>query len=796
MAAQRSTTPVKANQAPPSHSSPVTRIPRYFAEHKRDQVQAFAYDEKLHKLQDFDSRDGFLDFLHGSGDKPIPLSSIPHTKKWSQKTFLDAANTIATSIKSEHFRTLDTLVFKNTEDKPPLGHVTDTGCRPDFIAAFDASFKKEKMLWPYIRLTGEDASKGKTRDDQKRQAISYLHYLLLARPDLYVAQGMLTSKTGIVFLVGIGGHGIRSFAVRWSCKELTKLMYAFIFCLYRPGRFADPSYDIGHVEDNQVTYNINIAIPAIPGVDGVATDHQVVLCRDFLPIYAASPFATRTHVFSNPNSEVTISNKRLTVLKDQLCRVGTRFDEHEILKRVHSRQEKVSGVEVPGVEEEKVPGVEEEKVPDVEEEKVPGVEEEKVPGVVEAVYNAVIQLPSVGEPIQREKYRLGMGQYGDPFMTIPNVKVMLEVVFDILEGAVVVIEDLICADGLGSVKVLHRDISKGNVVYVNRPQNDTAEVRSTTAQECKKPPVFARYFLGESDNPHETSALLIDFNHAEILDEKNDGGRGTAVFIARAVQRGEAVEFTQWFPPATPASPVPYAANYPERLEQFKPKKFGPVAKSSDDSKGRVWRHELDHDVESVFWLIFYWALSARPKEHPNELINVTTWNSLIGAAGEREALIDILSNKRDLPGTVHSAFSPLMDLIRSLAGVLRLDRYWLNDSDPINHPEYIVEVFQRLILQFILDNRGKDFMGLQVDPKRRDIPDTPRAMGLRSTTSQRSNSENAKKRTRTEVDDENSNQRSPKRKTPEADQNRVEEDEALPDVDDTVDDTEENWLQ
>ncbi|KAG9020642.1 hypothetical protein FS837_007994, partial [Tulasnella sp. UAMH 9824] len=295
---QRPTTPVKSNQAPPSQSSPVTRVPPYFAEHKRDQVQVFAFNEELHELRDFESSDGFLDFLDGSSDEPIPLSSIPHIKKWSTQTFLKAANTIAKSIKSQR----------------------------------------------------------KTRECQTQQAISYLHYLLLARPDLYVAQGMLTSKTGIKFLLGIGGHGVRSFGVSWGCKELTKLMYAFIFCLYRPGKFADPSYEIGQVKDNQVTYTIKI--PAIPEDDAVATGQQVVLCHDFLPIYASSPFATRTHVFSKPDSEVTINGKRLTVLKDQLCRVGTRFHEHGILGCVHTQ-------------------------------------EGKVPGVVEAVYNAVIKLPLV-----------------------------------------------------------------------------------------------------------------------------------------------------------------------------------------------------------------------------------------------------------------------------------------------------------------------------------------------------------------------------------------------------------------
>lgn len=429
---QRPTTPVESNPATPSQSSPVTRVPPYFAEQKRDQVQVFAFNKELHKLRDFESSKGFLDFLHGSSDGTIPLLSIPHINKWSPQTFLNEANTIAKSIQSERrhrlfplgvsskllsgldFSTSDTLVFKNTGDKSHPGHVTDAECRPDFIAAFDAHFTNKKALWPYIRLTGEHASKGKTRECQTQQAISYLHYLLLARPDLYVAQGMLTSQTGIKFLVGIGGYGVRSFGVGWSCKELTKLMYAFIFCLYRPGKFADPSYEIGHVKDNQVTYTIKI--PAIPEGDAVAAGQQMVICRDFLPIYASSPFATRTHVFSKPDSEVTINDKRLTVLKDQLCRVGTRFHEHRILERVHTQEGKVSGV-------------------------------------VEAVYHAVIDLPLVGEPIRREKHRLGMGQYGDPFMTIPNVKAMLEVVFDILEGAVVIIKDLLCADALGSVKV-------------------------------------------------------------------------------------------------------------------------------------------------------------------------------------------------------------------------------------------------------------------------------------------------------------------------------------------------------
>ncbi|KAG8916034.1 hypothetical protein FRC01_003417 [Tulasnella sp. 417] len=389
---QRPTTPVHSNTAPPDHSSPVTGIPRYFAEEERDQVQEFAYDEEF-QLADFESWEALIDFLDHSSNEPIDLSQIPNITNWSAETYLEAANEIAKSIQASHFSGSDTLVFKNTEDTSHPEHVTDTDCRPDFIAAFEADFKGKQTPWPYIRLTGEHASKGKTRKDQEKQGMSYLHYLLLARPDLYVAQGMFTSKKDIVFLVGIGGQGVRSLTVKWSSEELSKLMYAFIFCLYRPDKFADPSYKIGHDKDNRVTYTIKLQIEA--EADGVPTDQQVVLCRDFLPIYASSPFGTRTHVFSNPDSNVKINGKPLTVLKDQFCRVGTRFHEHGILEHVHTQKE--------------------------------------VPGVVEAVYNEVIS-PPVSKPVEREKRRLGMGQCGEPFMTIPNIKTMLEVMFDTLEG--------------------------------------------------------------------------------------------------------------------------------------------------------------------------------------------------------------------------------------------------------------------------------------------------------------------------------------------------------------------------
>jgi hypothetical protein len=45
-------------------------------------------------------------------------------------------------------------------------------------------------MWPLIRLAGEDTSKGKSKEEHKLQSVSYLHYLLLARPDLHVSSNL------------------------------------------------------------------------------------------------------------------------------------------------------------------------------------------------------------------------------------------------------------------------------------------------------------------------------------------------------------------------------------------------------------------------------------------------------------------------------------------------------------------------------------------------------------------------------------------------------------------------------
>jgi hypothetical protein len=223
------------------------------------------------------------------------------------------------------------------------------------------------------------------------QKHSYLHYLLLARPDLYVVQGLLIDETKIKFLLGVGGYGIHQLDVPWNDKDLYRLLYAFLYRLYDPGHFADKSYTRTKADllEQTVGYTVKIRIPSTDGSTGTLD------CTGFCATSARNPFTTRTHVLSNPSFKEKVNGKALTVLKDQLCRSGTRFDEEMILKAIHGKR--------------------------------------VVPGVVEAVHHETIR-NRWSKLIKRDKHRYGLRQFGLPFTSIETPRKLLEVLFDALEG--------------------------------------------------------------------------------------------------------------------------------------------------------------------------------------------------------------------------------------------------------------------------------------------------------------------------------------------------------------------------
>jgi hypothetical protein len=130
-----------------------------------------------------------------------------------------------------------------------------------------------------------------------------------------------------------------------------------------------------------------------------------------------------------------------------------------------------------------------------------------VPGVVEAVCHEVIKIPRDFCPT-REKHRLGLRQMGKPLTSIPTVAQMLEIVFDILEGNLSPIIRIPYSHSFAVLQylrferhVLHRDISKGNILYVDDNLPSSTGAWSGGADEAVGPEglplCFIKYILGE-----------------------------------------------------------------------------------------------------------------------------------------------------------------------------------------------------------------------------------------------------------------------------------------------------------
>jgi hypothetical protein len=182
-----------------------------------------------------------------------------------------------------------------------------------------------------------------------------------------------------MFLVGTGSVSTQQLDVDWKDKDLYKFIYAFIYRLYDPSHFLDPSHmRTGfNRETFEATYTVRFKDKEYP---------------NFHTIHATNPFTACTHVFSNLSLTQGDDGPPL-VIKEQLCRTGSRFDEFTILTNIHQLI--------------------------------------TVPGVVEAIWGETIEATLSSK---RKKHHLGLWQRGMPFTSIPMARKMLETLFDLLEG--------------------------------------------------------------------------------------------------------------------------------------------------------------------------------------------------------------------------------------------------------------------------------------------------------------------------------------------------------------------------
>jgi len=190
------------------------------------------------------------------------------------------------------------------------------------------------------------------------------------------------------------------------------------------------------------------------------------------------------------------------------------------------------------------------------------------------------------------------------------------------------------------------------------------------------------------------------------------------MFMARAIRAGrplgeddDLADF-RTIPDLSQQALAAYGKNFPERLIRFKPSPRHIVTIKSHIDPSPL-SHELRHDAESAFWLLLYWVFNAAAVDGPITVMP----QGLMGSLAEVEVDIRPLEIR---PHTLDPLYAPLSELVRQLGKALQSDLYWATEA-PYTHPDFLHEVFQRRILNFIFDNRDAEFMkSLKADASRK----------------------------------------------------------------------------
>ncbi|TEB25625.1 hypothetical protein FA13DRAFT_1817342 [Coprinellus micaceus] len=474
---------------------------------------------------------------------------------------------------------------------------------------------------------------------------TYIHYWLSARPDRNAALAFLTTPdTLVVYLAFQGSPATLKAELDWTDTCLLNLLVVVFHCLYEPGPFGMGAYTRTNTESSNV-FDLQIREHRLPG---------------FTPTYSCCPFQTRTHILVRVEG-CPIGKQTVRVIKDQLNRTGKRCKEADLYEWIHSGG--------------------------------------RVPGVAQLVLKHTFPSGPDLEAPGRCRDIIGLQEYGQPIMQAETLLDVLKILYDLVE---------LTRFLRVHRRVLHRDISVGNVMFVPHAMDPkSVQCRKRELDECERAKdlesvCFIDHLLDSKAHVYDTSLLLIDFNNAEILDNETGDETenvatirtGTPGFIARAVHRNgpaprydidESCEGPKYS--ATAQAPKPYAEKHPART--------GGTIKNT------------------------------KPVGLPGGDIPSGTWSSFSGEPWQRDNILRWSFMPEDK--TCHSLYNPVKALLRGLSAVLLPDQCWLPTDNVQSDVEYVAEVFQRQVLAFVLKHQADEFMLHKVDIKKhRALAKTP----------------------------------------------------------------------
>ncbi|KAF9477173.1 hypothetical protein BDN70DRAFT_995121 [Pholiota conissans] len=654
-----------SSAAPQNQLSPVKKGTSSVASGNREEVQASLPAEGSEEIVELTVAE-FWEELHYNPED-FKQKAL-YKKKPSRTEFCTYMYNVSTEMHAM-VNAAKQIFFVETGTISHPDHPTGSQCRPDFVAV-----KTEQVIhWSDVEATIEIHSEGATRTTGPRQAMAYAYFLLQARPDRISVPGMYVDDEGVMLFLVSCTKIKRTHRLKLKDAASTQLLYAFVKRMYEPHPLmVDSTIKKDRDSEGRVVFDIRLNIPHSP---------KPVVCCGYKITNVGSSRGQRTHIFVNTLNPTEVNGQPILVIKDQYRRRGPRFTEREVIEQIHHEGE--------------------------------------VPGIIRIVHAEEVARDDGSSVVsdQRYKTRLCMMDYGLSIMELETPKEVLMAIYDLLEVTRFI---------YFKHHVLHRDISQGNVLFKKRSaqtlliesakeKNASTVPPSAEKDEAKPQLCFVEHLLYPNVDKRQTSVLLVDFDRGEILNRNrhlpHSERTGTILFMAKAVRQnephgtyGEAITYKN-VPKVTEQARIAYEAIHTDRLIRF-PDSTPRHSLDVGVADLTKFRHQLYHDAESAFWLLMRWALLAFPAGHTPTEVRAGLWYNLNDTDSDDRPF-------RIRPGALDPSYSALEGLLIALGIVLERDIHWATE-EPYTYPDFIHEVFQRHLLNFIVENQDKEFMNLR----------------------------------------------------------------------------------
>jgi len=173
--------------------------------------------------------------------------------------------------------------------------------------------------------------------------------------------------------------------------------------------------------------------------------------------------------------------------------------------------------------------------------------------------------------------------------------------------------------------------------------------------------------------------------------------------------------------------------HYPQaRIDAFPGNKEEPIDIPEDTPLPPLFKHLLRYDAESVFWYLLWCCVQAQPAGKLfDDNIPHLVWANLTSPSEDGR---DANFIKTFPKAFLHPVYRELEPLLKNMSRHLRGDLSYAEDKGR-KADDYLHEVFQRLILNFLSANSTKDFMRTQRHKESRGVLGNPMDRTSRSTT-------------------------------------------------------------